>query len=1380
MKQKVKLLMVAFLILLTGVEHAASQQTININQTKTVMRLRSQISREAMVNDFFGKSVQSREFEYNTQLKTLTKNNKGNRLLLDFFDNKQYKAVIQSVTRSYDDVLGITAKIDDSNGYCYISISKSGILINAELPEKNEMFSVSEKKGRAYLSQYRLSSVMEKALPCEELIPPKIDPSTHLRAAQDDETLPGALSACDSADLDSPVTIGVLFVYTAKAEAYATANYTSIDNVISLAIQNANTVMSNSRTNITFNAVYKYRTDYTEVNSNDDLYRLTTPNDGYMDEVHALRKQYKADLVQLIPSVDFTGGLGWILNTEQGFPANGFALSRVEQASWTATVVHEIGHNMGCSHHALQGGSGLYPYSFGYRGTFSDGTTNSDGTTKFATVMTYEKFDDAGEFPRIDYFSDPDITVGGVPIGTSDANNALTLRRTKRLTSLYSDIINLSLSDLEASTGTLTPAFDPDITEYTVTVPNTVTAIDIAGTPNYACATVTGNVTDKTLEYGANTVTITVTAHNNTAQKVYTVTINRLTTACGTYESRPAFTGNVSAIAGNSALNLNLGAAGPVSSFNAMTIGTSQAPEQVYVRESSSSNSCHALGTINVFSGPVKKFRVTDSGNYTFKRTAGDYVVMTFFNAETASCESFLGSNAYWNGSGSSINVSDMITITLNANTDYYLRTFRYNTASIWDISITGPGSPYTESILPAGTGYTYIAVSQADSKIKAQSATADFSTITPGIYTVYGIPYLTPGSDPTTFTGHTLSEIQASDCVTPSTTFITMTVDAGDYRWTPGSTGSTDWTLATNWTPNGVPSALSRVTIPVSASYPVLSAAASADEISFEAGAELGRQDFLTYNKARIALNFGTTGLARDQWHLLSMPLDKVVTGDFGFGGYPYTFLRKFIITSPESGQSYNQAGWTPFHTNIEPLGIGEGFALWVNAGTGSEIGKKDTGSGIDLQISGSERNYGLGQTSGQIILPYFDNQVANDAHRIHKYENGKSLFYTMNVNTPNHDLTNSCLEIERGDNAYRLAAITQGEPWTYSVQLGEDENRFFALAGNPFISTLNFDAFQSDHSEIKSSYQIWTGSGFAAYDKDGSSGIISDGVTLTQYIAPMQAFFVERNSGTDGSFTLNFNIDKISASSNPATLRSSLPIDPPATADKLEITASAGEYSVLTYIAKREYGSVQLSDADSRKIIPGMSDVPEIYTLKESGNGKTAVGSNIINKDDVFIPLGLATAYAGNIRLQFKGMDNYGSRIAFIDLMNGKEIDLTGMAGYEYPFNYTPKTANDVVEAEETRFMIRISKIPTGIETVNEPVTVYGSNHTIFAVSSPSNPIRQIAIYNIQGQLLYSEKNMNSSLSSINIYNYVSDKYIVRLVTEHGVKSVKVFMNK
>jgi len=589
---------------------------------------------------------------------------------------------------------------------------------------------------------------------------------------------------------------------------------------------------------------------------------------------------------------------------------------------------------------------------------------------------------------------------------------------------------------------------------------------------------------------------------------------------------------------------------------------------------------------------------------------------------------------------------------------------------------------------------------------------------------------------------------------------------------WTPDAAHPNDWTYAGNWTPTIVPSPFTKVIIPNSASYPVLQASATVDTIQFKPGAELGRQDLLTYNKAYIALDFSSTGLARNYWHLLSMPIAKVVTGDFSFGGYPYTFLRKFVI-SPDETNTYQMAGWESFSDNNVELQIGEGFALWVNESNGT-AGFSDAGSGTDELISSSPRNYGLGQVNGIIQLPYFEDQATSDAHRIHKYENGKSIFYKMNTSISGFPLVNSPVEYPRGADAYRLV---EQSSVNIPVKFGLDGAGYFALVGNPFMSTIDFEKFYTGKG-IKRSYQVWTGSGFSAYDPDGISGYINDGPSLNQYISPMQSFFVEKIAGAGEIAPLNFDLNVISATpnSNKSTLRSSSVEDK--TLNKLNITASNDNYKVLTYIAKRDYGSDKFSDADSRKIIPGMSNVPEIYTLKDSEKGKVAIGSNIV-KSDMLVPLGLATAYEGRLHFTFTGMDKYDSQITFMDLVANKEIDLTGKETYDYSFDYTPKKSGSEVKAEEGRFFILIEKSPTGIKTaVDNTTRVYAENQIIYAVSSASNLIRQLEVYNLQGDLLYTNKSINAIHYTVAMSSALPEICLVRLVTEQGVKSVKLMI--
>jgi len=79
-----------------------------------------------------------------------------------------------------------------------------------------------------------------------------------------------------------------------------------------------------------------------------------------------------------------------------------------------------------------------------------------------------------------------------------------------------------TLSALTVNQGTLTPAFDPATTSYTVEVSN-IASIVIQATANHPEASVAGTGA-QTLVYGENPFAVTVTAENG-AQKIYNVTV---------------------------------------------------------------------------------------------------------------------------------------------------------------------------------------------------------------------------------------------------------------------------------------------------------------------------------------------------------------------------------------------------------------------------------------------------------------------------------------------------------------------------------------------------------------------------------------------------------------------------------------------------------------------------------------------------------------------------------------------------------------------------------------------------------------------------------------------------------------------------------------
>jgi hypothetical protein len=411
------------------------RMSIDINAAN-FRTFQSQESLNTTVNEIFKDADRFRQFEYNSQLANLRSNNVGDTLLLNFFDDKQYKSVIQRVSINSQGRTNITSKIVESEfAYCYIVVSATTITITAELPLEDEYFFASVKNDQAYIGQMTLTELKKDMIEGSEPQTPSLQNNNLENPSYHGDPLN------DGGGINDSVVIDVLVVYTQAAENWALtdAGQTDIHDLITQAIDKANITMENSKTGITFNVVYQYKTNYVEVNSSLDLDRITYNNDGYMDEVHDLRDVFFADVVLFIPSVTFTGGLAWGLNNANGF-TNGnlaFALSRVQQSANSYTAVHEIGHNMGCGHHPQQrteSGPLLFNYSAGWKGLVQG--------RKFCSVMTYESSTEYNEatpnYTRIPYFSSPDTTYNGVIIGDSSTmDNARTLRETKTVTANY-------------------------------------------------------------------------------------------------------------------------------------------------------------------------------------------------------------------------------------------------------------------------------------------------------------------------------------------------------------------------------------------------------------------------------------------------------------------------------------------------------------------------------------------------------------------------------------------------------------------------------------------------------------------------------------------------------------------------------------------------------------------------------------------------------------------------------------------------------------------------------------------------------------------------------------------------------------------------------
>ena len=111
-------------------------------------------------------------------------------------------------------------------------------------------------------------------------------------------------------------------------------------------------------------------------NFSTDLNRLTGTSEGYMDDVHALRDAYGADMVSLWVEGGQYCGIGWV------GPYASYAFTVVNRgcATGNLTFAHELGHNMGALHDPYVDPS-TNPYAYGH------GHINL--VARWRTVMSY-------------------------------------------------------------------------------------------------------------------------------------------------------------------------------------------------------------------------------------------------------------------------------------------------------------------------------------------------------------------------------------------------------------------------------------------------------------------------------------------------------------------------------------------------------------------------------------------------------------------------------------------------------------------------------------------------------------------------------------------------------------------------------------------------------------------------------------------------------------------------------------------------------------------------------------------------------------------------------------------------------------------------------
>jgi hypothetical protein len=443
-------------------------------------------------------------------------------LTLNLFDDTRYTAILDRIESG------------PSGGYIWLghidgaALGSVILLVNAgrttgqiELP--GGIFEIRNVQG----TTHAIAQIAQGQLPDSVNDQPLPSAST---APEEPATAPATATA------DGP-TIDVLVAYSAQARTGA-GGTTQIQDEIAAAVASTNLFFQQSGMTQRLRLVHTVEVPFNQgVGFQTALTQLTGTNDGVLDQIHALRDAYGADLVSLWVE-SLTGnfcGIAWLMNVPStAFASNGFSVvARPGCAVSNKSFAHELAHNMGARHDHYVENEATDPSAVAYNYGYS--SIGATAASSWRTIMAYNNecqttFNDREGCARLGYFSNPDKTYGTPPraMGVGEqaadaANNRLRLDTTAPFVASFR-------SQRPTLTTTATPATAQGGGVVTITVTSDAPlgaspTVQLSG-PCIATASVAMSATATaqtyqgtyTIPVGTSTCTVAVAARGATAQ----------------------------------------------------------------------------------------------------------------------------------------------------------------------------------------------------------------------------------------------------------------------------------------------------------------------------------------------------------------------------------------------------------------------------------------------------------------------------------------------------------------------------------------------------------------------------------------------------------------------------------------------------------------------------------------------------------------------------------------------------------------------------------------------------------------------------------------------------------------------------------------------
>jgi hypothetical protein len=383
-------------------------------------------------------------------------------LNLNLFDDVNFTAILEQAKANWTGSYSWIGHLDGVEYGDVVLVFREGIMTGT-IMTPGGVYEVRPVGGDVHaIYQIDQSAFPPEAEPTPVDVPDKVPAETDVTIMADDGS-----------------QIDVLVVYTDDAR-QAAGGTAQIEDLITDAGDLTNTGYGNSSITQRIRLVHMEEMAYVESGDlGTDVNRLQGTADGHMDNVHSVRDYYWADVVVLI--VDNGGGFcgrayDIMSPVSDSFENKAFCVVVQSCATGNLSFGHELGHLMSARHDWYTDDTDNSPY------TYNHGYVNT--TDRWRTVMAYnDECSDSGfNCARLNYWSNPDVSYGGDPMGvpegqTDAADNRKTLNNTAYTVANFRVGRNPVYVAWYA-----TPPFDGSSTHPFVTVTEGVNAVRTGGT----------------------------------------------------------------------------------------------------------------------------------------------------------------------------------------------------------------------------------------------------------------------------------------------------------------------------------------------------------------------------------------------------------------------------------------------------------------------------------------------------------------------------------------------------------------------------------------------------------------------------------------------------------------------------------------------------------------------------------------------------------------------------------------------------------------------------------------------------------------------------------------------------------------------------------